>query len=143
MKRADQVLALRRIDAGLAADGRIDLGEKGCRHLHHAHAAPEDACGEAGKIADDPAAERNDAIAPLDAEREQPLAQNGENRKALACFARLHHRFAEIEAVLGKARFERIEMKCRDVLVGHDRAAGAGQARRDPFAGRSQPIPRR
>src|SRR5262245_63794841 len=116
MKCADQVLALACVDAGLAADRRIDLGEKRGRHLHHAHAAPEDACGEAGKIADDPAAERNDAIAPLEAELEQPLAQSVEHRKALACFAWPHHRFAEIASVLGKACLERIEMKCRDIL---------------------------
>ena len=42
-------------------------------------------CGEAGKITDDPAAERNHAIAARDAELEQPLAQNGENGEALAC----------------------------------------------------------
>ena len=80
MKRADQVLALRCIDAGLAADGRIDLGEKGGRHLHHADAAPEDACGEAGKITDDPAAERttqSPRATPSSSSRSHRMARTG------------------------------------------------------------------
>jgi hypothetical protein len=34
MERADQVLAEPVIDAGLAADARIDLGQQRGRHLH-------------------------------------------------------------------------------------------------------------
>ena len=114
----------------------IDLGEKRGRHLHDADAAPEDACGEAGKIAHDAAAESNDAIAPLDAELKQPLAQSCENGEALACLARPHHGLAEIKPVFGEACFERGEMKACDILIADDRAAGAGQARCDPLSGR-------
>ena len=74
MEGADQVLALRGVDAGLAADRGVDLGEQRGRQLHHAHAAPQDAGGKAGQVADHAAAQRNDAIAPLDAELEQALA---------------------------------------------------------------------
>ena len=75
MEGADQVLALRRVDAGLAADRGIDLRQQRGRHLHEAHAAAQDAGGKAGEIADDAAAQGDDEIAALEAHLEQPLAQ--------------------------------------------------------------------
>ncbi len=74
MKRAEQVLALRRIDAGLAADRRIHLRQQRGRHLHEIHAAAQDRRREAGEIADHAAAERNDEIVALDLRRDQRLA---------------------------------------------------------------------
>ena len=68
---ADQVLALPGVDAGLAADRGVDLGQQRGRHLHDADAAPQDAGGEAGQVADHAAAEGDDAVAALDAELEQ------------------------------------------------------------------------
>ena len=74
MEGADEVLAVARIDAGLAADRGIDLGQERRRHLHEAHAAPHDRGGETGEIADDAAAERHDEIAALDARIEDRVA---------------------------------------------------------------------
>jgi hypothetical protein len=48
------------IDGGLAADARVHLGEQRGRHLDEGHAALEGRGGEAGEIADDAAAERDD-----------------------------------------------------------------------------------
>ena len=73
MKRAEQVLALRRVDAGLAADRGIDLGQKRSRHLHEIDAAAQDRRRKAGEIADHPAAERNHQIVALDLRRDQRL----------------------------------------------------------------------
>ena len=56
---ADRFLPWRRVDAGLAADGGIDLRQQGGRHLHEVDAAPDDGRGEAGEIADHAAAERD------------------------------------------------------------------------------------
>ena len=54
------------VDAGLAADRGIDLRQQRGRHLHEIHAAPHDAGGKAGEVADDAAAERDDRIAALE-----------------------------------------------------------------------------
>ncbi len=54
---ADQVLAARRIDRGLAADRGVDLGQQGGRDLHEVDAALVDRGREAGEIADHAAAE--------------------------------------------------------------------------------------
>ena len=69
MEGADQVLAVRRIDAGLAADRGIDLGEERGRDLDEVDAAAQDRGGKAGEVADDAAAEGDDAIAALDRRR--------------------------------------------------------------------------
>ncbi len=68
---ADKVFAARRVDAGLAADGGVDLREQRGRHLHDAHAAPHDRRGEAGEVADDAAAEGDDDVGALDARGEE------------------------------------------------------------------------
>ena len=75
----------------------IDLGEEGGRHLHDADASPQDARGEAGQISHHAAAEGDDAVAALDAELEQLLAQPIQHGKALARFARCHDHLAEQE----------------------------------------------
>ena len=58
VERADQVLAAGMVDAGLAADGRIDLREQRGRHLHERDAALVAGRREPGQIAHHPAAER-------------------------------------------------------------------------------------
>ena len=107
MEGADQILALPRVDAGLAADRGIHLGQQRGGHLHDADAAPQDAGGEAGQIADHAAAERDDAIAPLDAELEQAFAEGSQHGEALACLAGADHRLAEKQALSIKARLQR------------------------------------
>src|SRR6185312_14465339 len=74
VKGADQVLAVARIDAGLAADRRVDLRQQRGRHLHEIDAAAYARRGEAGEIADDAAAERDHQIAALDARADDLLA---------------------------------------------------------------------
>ena len=83
MEDADQVLAVRRVDAGLAADGAIDLRQQRRRDLHEIHAAPHDAGGKAGEIADHAAAKRQHDIAALEPRLEQALDHLVELRKAL------------------------------------------------------------
>ena len=74
MEGADEVLAVARVDAGLAADRGIDLREERGRHLHEAHAAAHDGGGEAREVADHAAAERDDEIAALDPRGEDRVA---------------------------------------------------------------------
>ena len=140
MEGADQVLALLGVDPGLAADRRIDLGEERGRHLHDADAAPQDARGEAGQVADHAAAKGDDAVAALDAELEQALAKRSEHGKALACLSGLDHHLAEQKLLLSEARFERGKMQRRHIGVGHHGSARALERARDPPAGRGEQV---
>ena len=63
-ERADQILALREIDTGLAADRGVDLGEQRGRHLHHGNAAVIDGGREPSDIAHHTAADGHDDIGP-------------------------------------------------------------------------------
>jgi hypothetical protein len=66
MEGADEILAVARIDAGLAADRGIDLGEQGRRHLDEAHAPAHHGGRKAREIPHHAAAERHDEIPALD-----------------------------------------------------------------------------
>ena len=59
-ERPDHVLRFRQIDADLAADGAVDLGQQRRRDLQEAEAAGEGGGDEAGQIADDAAADGHD-----------------------------------------------------------------------------------
>src|SRR3546814_8516685 len=87
MEGADQILAGRHVDPGLAADRGVDLGEEGGRDLDEMAATINDRRGETDEVADHAAAEGDDMVAPLDAERQQPVDQGGEGSPALAVFA--------------------------------------------------------
>ena len=60
VKRADQVLAERVVDAGLAADRAVHLREQRSRHVHHRNAAQVGGRGKADDIADHAAADGDD-----------------------------------------------------------------------------------
>src|SRR6056297_4314571 len=83
---ADQILALRRVDPGLAADGGIDLGEQARRHLNEADAAPHDRGGESGEITHHTAAERDHEIPALDARIENGAADMLQRREGFRSF---------------------------------------------------------
>ena len=98
MEGADQVLALRRVDAGLAADGGVDLRQQRGRHLHEGHAAAHDAGGEARQIADHAAAERDHADRGARAPSREAFAQPGQGREALRRLAGWEDLRAGVEA---------------------------------------------
>jgi hypothetical protein len=62
VERPDEVLALRQVDAGLAADRRVDLREQRGRHLQHRDPTPVRRRREAREVADDPAADGDDEV---------------------------------------------------------------------------------
>lgn len=62
---ANEVLAVAGVDAGLAADGGIDLRQKRGRYLHETYAAADDTGRKTGEIADHAAAERDHRIIAL------------------------------------------------------------------------------
>ena len=142
MEGADQVLALGRVDAGLAADRGIHLRQQRGRHLHEAYAAAHDAGGKAGEVADDAAAQGDDDTAALQAHLQQALAQARERREALGRLARRQHLRAGMRPA-PRAPLERREVTLGDVLVGDDGALGGAEARSQsaPAARASRPGP--
>ncbi len=107
---ADEVLAERRVDRRLAADAGIDLGEQGRRDLDEAHAAPQARRAEAGEIADDAAAERDDEVAPLDPRLDQRVADPREFGVGLGRFARR----ADDDRGRQPGRLEALQQRRRD-----------------------------
>ena len=91
MERADQVLAARMIDAGLAADGRIDLREQRGRHLHVVDAALVAGRGEARHVADDAAAERDHGRVAIHALRDQRIEIRAKLSQRLVLLAVRQH----------------------------------------------------
>jgi hypothetical protein len=64
MERADQVLAGRGVDAGLAADRRVDHAEQRGGHRHPAHPAQPGRGDEAGQVGHRAAADPDDRVGP-------------------------------------------------------------------------------
>ena len=135
MKAADQVLAVRGVDAGLAAHRAVDLGEERGRQLNHPDAAPDDAGREAGEIADDAAAERQDDVAAVDLRVEQEVRELIEMRKILGRLAGIEddRPVRDIAAIQGRG--ERAQMAVGDVAVGDDDRLRPRQQRPDQIAG--------
>ena len=128
MEGADQVLAERRVDRRLAADGGIDLRQQAGRDLHVVDAAPQRRRGEAGEIADDAAAERDHDVAPLDARGDQRVA---DAREFGVGFRRLAGRADDrrrLDPGGGEAVVQRRQTSAGDVLVGDDGGARLGNS---------------
>ena len=62
VERADEVLALGRVDAGLAADGGVDHAEQRRRHVHDADPAQPGRGDEAGEVGRRAAADADDRV---------------------------------------------------------------------------------
>ena len=131
---ADQILALARIDRGLAAERGIDLGKQRRRHLNDLESAPHDRRREAGKIADDAAAERHDHVAALDAGRDQIFADLLEHAPALRAFARRHDQMRGTDARPLQRRLGGGEVMRSHGGIGDDGRRRAGPQRRYPLA---------
>ena len=104
MKAAHQILTKPRVDAGLAADRAVDLGQQGGRHLGYGDAAAQDTGGETGEIADHPAAQGDDHVAALDAGFQQGVEQALELGETLACLAGRQDYFMALDAGSIQAR---------------------------------------
>ena len=129
MERAEQVLSLWRVDAGLAADRGIDLGQKRGRHLHEIDAAAQDRRRKAGEIADHATAERNHQIAALDPGCDQRLGD---------LFAFLDDDARRRDAGLRQRTFGLLQPVLCHSAVGDDGGPHAGAQRGDARAERRQ-----
>ena len=83
MKRADQVLPERVVDADLAADGAVDLREQGGRHVHQVYPAQVRRGREPDGVADDPAAHRDDRRLAVGAALDQGFVKAGDRLQRL------------------------------------------------------------
>ena len=84
---ADQVLAARVVDADLPADRRVDHRQQRRRALHERHAAQVRRRDEAGEVADDAAAKRDDGRTALRFVVEEPVVRRAHGLEALAGLA--------------------------------------------------------
>ncbi len=87
MEAADQVFASREIDAGLAADGAVDLGEEGGGKLQEAETAHVDRGEEAGDVAEDAAAQGDQEGVAVCAEGRELFAEAFDGAEAFVLFA--------------------------------------------------------
>ena len=71
----DEVLALGQVDAGLAADRRVDLGDERRRDVDDRHAAQVRRGEEPGRVAERAAADRDERLAALDAQPRRARAR--------------------------------------------------------------------
>ena len=131
MEGADQVLALTRIDAGLAADRGIDLRQQRCRHLHEIQPAPYARRRKAGEIADDAAAERDHQIAALDARRDDRLADFFKRGVVLRTLAGRYLQRRTFNAGRLERALDGIEMSLCYRLVGKNECPGGRPQRLD------------
>ena len=129
VEAADQVLAVAAVDAGLAADAAVRLGEKRRRDLDEGDAAQQDARGEAGEVADHPAAECDQHGRSLDSPAEDALQHACQRFEVLAALAGPDHQVGTGEARLPQRLQGGVEIAPGDAAVGdHDRRA-AGETR--------------
>ena len=74
-ERADEVLALRQVDAGLAADRRVDHAEQRRGDVDDRHAAVPHGRGEPGDVGDHPAADADHDVVAGEAELGEATGQ--------------------------------------------------------------------
>jgi hypothetical protein len=133
---ADEVLAVPRVDAGLAADGGIDLREQRGRYLHmKRRTAARDTGGKAGEIADDAAAERHDRVVALDAGGEHAVADADQVFEALRLLAGRQHERDGLDALRLQRGHEIVEIEGGDMRVCDDGDLAALEAAGDLAAG--------
>ena len=107
-ERPDHVLRLRQIDADLAADGAVDLGEQRRRDLQEADAAGVGGGDEAGQVADHSAADGDDQRTAIGLQLEEALPQPGGHVDRLRLLARLHRDDENVD-LFGQQAFGRAE----------------------------------
>lgn len=86
VKGADQILAGAGIDAGLAANGTVDLGKQGCWQLDEIHPSQEAGRGKPHKITNDAAAQRHQHGLAVQAQPEQVFHELAVLPKGFGCF---------------------------------------------------------
>ena len=113
-------MAVGQVDAGLAPDGGVDLGDERGRDLDDGNPALVDGGAEAGKVADDAAAERDERVVAADPERGQLLEQALRLGQGLGGLAPVH-----LDPRLD-GRQERSDRRQRGAVGDRERAGSPG-----------------
>src|SRR5258708_13872048 len=121
MEHADEVLAVARIDRGLAADRGIHLRQQRGRHLHIVEPAPHCRGREARKVANHAASQRHHKIASPDPGADQGLAYTFEAGKALRSLSGLDDDVVRRKSVSRERSLGGLEVQTGAGIVSHDR----------------------
>ena len=124
VKRADQIFALRQVDARFAADRGIHLREQGGRDLAERHAAQEGRRGKAGDVAHHAAAQRDDQILAGHARGEHVVVDALHGRKTLVLLARGDDRVRDRQ---GQLPLQCVQIQRRDRRIRDDMHAAGGE----------------
>ena len=119
-ERADHVLRARQIDADLAADAAVDLGQQRRGDLEEADAPGVGGRDEPGQIADHAAADGDDDRLAVGAEFEEPFPESGGHLDRLARFARLDGHEIDRKPLARQALGDADGVGFLDVGVGDD-----------------------
>ena len=115
MERSEQILAGSQVHAGLAADGRVDLGEQRSGHLDNGHAAHKGCREEAGHVGDDTSAEANDKARAIGTGFGHLLGERFHFGEALAAFAAREEERRGVESAEGSGRAMKVpHIACSD-----------------------------
>ena len=125
VERADQVLAMRGVDARLAPDRAVNLRQQRCRHLHEPDPTAQNGRGKSHQIADHTSAKRNHHIIALNLLREQPLHGLLEVRPGFRGLSGRQAHMVGCDPCRCKARDQRIEMQAPDALIRYNGHPGA------------------
>ena len=124
MECADEVLSLREVHAGLAADGGVDLGQQRRRHLQTGDPPVVGGGGEPGGVADDAAAEGHDGVAPEETPGGEAATERLHRRQALGLLAVAHEEHLGHRAGPPEGGEQRFGVALGDRRLAHDRHPG-------------------
>ena len=122
MERPEQVFPFPEVDAGLAADARIHLRDKGGWYLNVVHPSHVGGGQEAGDIADHPSAECRDDVPPLHSCTEQPPRERFNRPEGLAALTGGYCEGFHLQPLARQRPADARAVKPRDVSVGDDGA---------------------
>ena len=138
---AGQVLAGRKVDAGLAADGAVHLGEQRGRHLHEGQPAQRHRGRKAGKVANHPAAEGHHRAGPIHPGGQRPFEHRLQHPHR---FGRLAWRDRDLgqdgDAGRAKALAQGGQVDGGHIRIGDDDAAPGGQHRGNQRTGAGEQV---
>ena len=117
MKGADQVFAAGMVDPGLATDGRIHHGQKGCGHLHHLDAAQPGGCCKTRHVPDYAAAEGHHQGAAFELGVVGRIVDLSHRGGRLLVFAGVNHQQANAETCLLEAAQTGIAIGAGDIRI--------------------------
>ena len=126
MERADQVLALRQVHGGLAADGRVDLRRERGGDLYDREPPHVGGGDEAGQIADHAPTQGHHHVGPVRLLGGELPVQGVGHLERLGLFSLRHRDVDGDEGDAGERGRERLEVRRRHGLVGdHEGLLGA------------------